>query len=466
MTTKTADTRALLDVHREALADAVRVARSTGRSVIAGAAAELDAIDPVALFSGARARGLDVAAWIRPERGASIVGIGAALTFAARGQERIVALARRWRAVRSSGFVGTAPRAFAGVSFDERHGRRAGPRWDDFPPALLVVPRLLVEGDGTRTVGHAFALVGDDSDVDAELELLRDLLDVSGRETVAPLEHAGPTAGAERVEDLPAPDRWRFAVARTRADVRAGRAEKAVLARTVRVRGASDVAAALDLLACRSPRSTVFAVARGASCFVGATPESLVRLDGGNAVVACVAGTMPRHGDRARDVAGAAALAASEKERQEHAIVVREARRAIAPLCDDVASDPPRPLALRTVWHLASAVRGRARPGVDLLDLAAALHPTPAVCGYPRDIALRMIAEREPFDRGWYAGALGWVDSRGEGELVVALRSALVRDSDAWLFAGCGIVGGSEPEAELAESEAKLRPMLEALRAA
>jgi len=102
---------------------------------------------------------------------------------------------------------------------------------------------------------------------------------------------------------------------------------------------------------------------------------------------------------------------------------------------------------------------------VDLLDLAAALHPTPAVCGVPREAALRELALCEPFDRGWYAGALGWVDGAGEGDLVVGLRSALLRDGSAWAFAGCGIVAASDPDAELVESELKLRPVLEALGA-
>lgn len=471
MTTATGGLRRLFDLQRATLVGTAARARSSGRTVIAGATAELEATDAVGLFGAARAHGLDATAWIRPSEASSLVGVGAALMYAARGLDRLAALRRRWDAVRRSELIGSPPRAFLGLSFDERGPREDGPDWDDFPAALLLMPRLLIERRGSRHIGHAYAVVGPDAEVEAELEALDDLLGTLTRETRLwrdsaedPLAPDPSLAAASRVADLPSPDRWHDLVTATRADVRAGRVEKAVLARTVRVGGAPDLERALAVLVSRFPHSTVFAVGRGDACLVGATPESLVRLGEGMATVSCVAGTAPRDDDPARDALRARALAESEKEREEHAIVEREARSALAPLCDEVSvSGPVRPVALANVWHLASEVRGRARPDVDLIDLAGALHPTPAVCGHPRREALRILAEREPFQRGWYTGALGWIDARGDGELAVALRCALVTPEEAWLFAGCGIVAGSEPDAELAESEAKLRPMLEAL---
>lgn len=462
MTTATGGLRRLFDVQRATLAGTAAEARSRGRTVIAGATAELEATDPIALFGAARAHGLDATAWVRPSEASSVVGVGAALTFAARGPDRLAALRRRWDALRRTDLVGSPPRAFLGLSFDERRHREDGPHWDDFPAALLVMPRLVIERQGSRTIGHAYAVVTPDAEVEAELEALDDLLGALTIDTRPRTDRS--RVAARRVDDLPSPDRWHDLVTATRTDVRAGRVEKAVLARAVRVSGAPDLERALAVLVSRFPRSTVFAVGRGQACLVGATPESLVRLDEGMATVSCVAGTAPRDDDPARDALRARELAESEKEREEHAIVEREARTALASLCDEVSvSGPVRPVALANVWHLASEVRGRARPDVDLIDLAGALHPTPAVCGHPRREALRILAEREPFERGWYTGALGWIDARGDGELAVALRCALVTSEEAWLFAGCGIVAGSEPDAELAESEAKLRPMLEAL---
>lgn len=424
---------------------------------LAGASVDAGAVDPLALFAAARARGLEASLWLRAHEGTSAVAIGSALTFTARGPDRVRALGDRWDALRSAS-LGTAPRAFVAASFDERGSRSAGPRWDGFPPALLVVPRLLVGTRGGRATASAFGASG--ADVEAELASLAQIL--GGMESTA---RGARGTRCERTDDVPATDPWRRAVAATRDDARAGRVAKAVLARTVRVRGAVDVEATLSSLAARTAGATVYAVARAGKCFVGATPESLVRLSGGEVVVSCVAGTASRVDDPERDAERARELLASAKEREEHDIVVREALAALEPLCEDLSSSTPGPTRLRHMWHLTSEVRGRARDGVGLLDLAAALHPTPAVCGHPRGVAEGLLAEREPFDRGWYAGALGWVDARGEGELAVALRSALVAGDEAWLFAGCGIVAGSDPDAELAESEAKLRPMLEALGA-
>lgn len=470
MTTATAvGLRPLLDAYRAALADATRGSGSRGRSVVVGAEVELERLDPLAVFAAARAQSIDAAAWIRPAEGSTILGIGAAMTFAGRGTDRLDGLRRRWHTLRSLA-VGSPPRAFVGFSFDERARRERGPRWDGFPAVLLVLPRVLVEANGRRTVARAFGVVAEDADVDRETAALEAVLDALAKGTDPrrlSADRSNEIATATRAGDLPPQERWREAVAATRADVRAGRVEKAVLARAVRVRGPSSVERALSVLTTRFPTSTIFAVSRGEACFIGATPESLVRLSGGAVVVSCVAGTALRDDDPERDAARARDLATSDKERDEHDIVVRSVRAALAPLCDAVsASEPPRVVAHPNVWHLASEVRGRPRPGTDLLHLASALHPTPAVCGSPRDEARQILAEREPFERGWYAGALGWVDARGEGELSVALRSALVAGDEAWLFAGCGIVAGSDPDAELAESEAKLRPMLEALGAA
>ncbi len=138
----------------------------------------------------------------------------------------------------------------------------------------------------------------------------------------------------------------------------------------------------------------------------------------------------------------------------------------LAPLCEDVQTGEPELLELSNVVHRKTSLRAQAREGVSVLDIVVALHPTPAVGGVPREAALRWIAKREPDARGWYAGPLGWLDASGDGEFIVALRSGLVCDGRAWLFAGAGIVRGSRPADEFEETELKLRAMREALEAA
>ncbi|HZP97418.1 MAG TPA: isochorismate synthase [Candidatus Limnocylindria bacterium] len=445
---------------REDLVSALRLARREARADdLVSATIALWQCDATAAFRAVRAAGHNAALWLRPADGMARLAAGDAATLTASGADRIVALRRGWSDLRAGAAGATGLRAFVGFSFDERIVPAPGPVWTDFPRALLVVPRLLVEWKDGRAVARAAARA-DDASADEDLARI-------GATLAAASSSADPEPSrAERTGELPARDVWRAQVARARDEIRRGELEKIVLARAVRLRVRADAAeATLAILARRSPGCTVYAVARGHSLLLGATPESLVSLDSGTARVSCVAGTAPRV-DEDHDAAAALALVRSEKDQREHELVARAARAALESCCDAVrASGPPRLMALATLWHLASEVRGTARPGIELLDLAAALHPTPAVCGAPRAAAMRALAEREPFDRGWYGGALGWIDERGDGELVVALRGALARAHEAWLFAGCGIVAGSDPDAELAESDAKLVPMLDALGA-
>jgi isochorismate synthase len=200
--------------------------------------------------------------------------------------------------------------------------------------------------------------------------------------------------------------------------------------------------------------------------FLGASPERLVRLEGRAVSASSLAGSAPRGATPAEDDALAAELLASPKDRAEHAVVRRMLCAALAELCDDVrALQEPSLLTLANVHHLHTGVSARLREGHTLLQLVARLHPTPAVGGEPRDDALRWIRDHEQLDRGWYAAPVGWVGDQA-GEFAVALRSGLVRGNEAWLFAGCGVVADSEPQAELEESEVKLRSMQGAMERA
>jgi menaquinone-specific isochorismate synthase len=238
---------------------------------------------------------------------------------------------------------------------------------------------------------------------------------------------------------------------------------KVVLAREVVVEAGTpfDRRRVLDHLRTTHPSSFIYA----AGGFVGASPELLVRRRGGRVVSRPMAGTAPRGITSADDDRLAAALAASAKEAEEHALVVEAVRAALEPVCREVmAGAGPELVRLSTLTHLATTVAGHlAEPAPPALALAGLLHPTPAVGGIPRADALAAIAELEGFDRGLYAGPVGWVDSRGDGDWAVALRCADLAGSRARLVAGAGIVADSDPDAEWAETEAKLGPMLGAL---
>ena len=263
-------------------------------------------------------------------------------------------------------------------------------------------------------------------------------------------------------------EEWKSLVGEVASGIRDGSLglRKVVLARAVQVETHAPIAGALRYLATNYPTCTVFAYAHGDACFLGATPERLVSVRDGVATAMALAGSAPRGATPEEDVAIGNRLLSDAKERNEHAVVVDALREAFEPLSARVVADAePRLKKLPNVQHLCTPIHAHLLPGQTVLDLVHKLHPTPAVGGYPRDAATAFIREREALDRGWYAAPFGWMDDHGNGEFVVALRSAVVRNGVATLFAGCGIVGDSDPETEFAESGWKLRPMLNALSA-
>jgi menaquinone-specific isochorismate synthase len=258
---------------------------------------------------------------------------------------------------------------------------------------------------------------------------------------------------------------WEGAVAEAVRRITAGPLDKVVLARDLLAIAEDD----LDLrwvaqrLAADYQRCWTYLI----DGLVGATPELLVRREAGLATSRVLAGTLRRSGQPDHDLALAAALARSSKDLEEHEYAVASVARALAPHCSGMnVPDAPYVLELPNVLHLATDVTAVVAPGANALTLAAALHPTAAICGTPTELARATIAELEHMDRERYTGPVGWIDGRGDGEWGIALRCGLLSETDPRqirLLAGCGIVAGSDPAAELAESAAKLVPMRDAL---
>ncbi|MGW1373484.1 isochorismate synthase DhbC [Streptomyces sp. NPDC002446] len=273
-----------------------------------------------------------------------------------------------------------------------------------------------------------------------------------------------------QVREVPSAARYGEAVAAAVARMRAGEFDKVVLARTLELTADQqpDLPAMLRRLARRDPAGYTFAVPSGPGrTLIGASPELLVARQGGRLTANPLAGSAPRSTDLAEDVRRAAALLESPKDLHEHAVVVDAVREALAPYCTRLQV-PERPTLVRTaaMWHLSTTVTGElAEPAASALELAAALHPTPAVCGTPTDVARAVIAASEPFDRGPYTGMVGWQDADGDGEWVVTIRCAEAEGRGLRLFAGAGVVAASTPQAETAETGAKFRTFLSAVGA-
>lgn len=347
-----------------------------------------------------------------------------------------------------------------GFAFD-RSAPPSGP-WAGFPAAAWAVPRVALRrnADGTRLVAAATASEGGGPRAEARLDEARSRLEA--------LRLRGDRTGSAsrpssyRIEAISDEDFWRDAVEASLDDIEAGRLSKVVLARAARISG--DVAFCPLRVARRlraaHPTSTVFAVSHAGKTMVGATPERLARLDGDRLTTAAVAGTAPPAppgGDEDR------AFLTNPKERHEHAVVVDELRHRLAPFVHELESrDEPSVLATQSLRHLHTPMAARLAPTESLASVCAELHPTPAVCGLPRESARDALLAREETSRGWYAGGVGFEDDAG-GEVVVPLRAALLDGVTATLFAGAGIVAGSKWESELEETRLKMRVMQSAL---
>ncbi|HYH50991.1 MAG TPA: isochorismate synthase [Acidimicrobiia bacterium] len=383
-------------------------------------------------------------AWMRGDAGFVTAGVAARIPVATGPHRLEQAASSVAETLASIDVDGPAPsdcrpRAVGALPFDDRTS------------GSLVIPSLIVtrRPDGSAvvtTIGPADALP------DPERIVHRD-----GGAT------PGASAAPVGLREEPGRADWTRSVRRILSAIDAGGVRKVVLARQLVVEAATpfDRRAILDRL--RRSHPSCFTYAAGG--FVGASPELLIRRRGHGVSSCPMAGTVRRGATAEEDEALTAGLRRSVKEAEEHRLLVEAVVAALTPVCVETpTAGDPDVVRFPTVSHLATRVSGvLRRPAPSALALAGLLHPTPAVGGLPRTEALAAIAALEGFDRGLYAGPVGWVDANGDGEWAVALRGAQLDGTRARLAAGAGIVAGSDPEAEWAETEAKLRPMLAAV---
>ncbi len=422
-----------------------RAAEPDGWSATTVALPEGPATDPLAWLAAAPSNG-ERWFWEAPEQGVSWVGLGVADSIDLHGGDRFTEASRSAGELFDSLKVdGPAcaplPRLAAGFGFDDHPGRG---RWAPLGAGRLVLPavQVLRRDDGAW------------------------LTSVGGP--------AGPPPTQQAPDPVPLPDtdptdwaspaarhHYRHLVQTALTAIAAGELAKAVPCRSLTVSGRPDVPGLLATLRYTYPACTTFCVGRHPVTFVGSTPERLAAVDGRRLDTAALAGSAPRSPLPGVDDAIGQGLLTSPKERSEHAVVVDAIDKALSGL-GMVPEHPQEPTLLRLhgIQHLHTPIRAEIRPSLSLLEVVGALHPTPAVAGHPRARANQLRSQHEGFDRGWFAGPIGWVDAAGRGEFRVALRSAFIDENDTTLYAGAGVVPGSDPDRELLETDLKFQAML------
>ncbi len=428
-------------------------------------------VDPAGVACASLRPGEPWFAFEQPDRGRAAIGcVGEAVSLRARGERRFGELAERWRALcqEAPGELGAGdegPVAVAGFAFAPDGGR--APHWEGFHPGLLSVPEVALvrrAGSGSdpgpvRMTVAALAGAGDVPDqllerLDARLSELRD--------APMPLLDPAPTGRFRVVSSMP-PEHYEQAVAAATRAIGEGSLEKIVLAREVQVHAPApyDPAAVFGVLRDEFPSCFSLCVGRGASTLVAASPELLIRCEGQRVSTLALAGSTRRSADPAVDDHLGEQLLRDASYREEHEIVARRIQRTLGRHSVWVTAAPePGLVRIANIQHLATPIRAQLASPIDALELAGLMHPTPAVGGEPLERAAPLIPALEGLDRGWYSGPVGYTDASGDGEFCVALRCALLSGLLARCYAGNGIVRGSDPARELAETEIKLQALL------
>jgi len=407
--------------------------------------------------------------WEQPSRGFSFAGLGSILKFQQSEKnnsqninEQIKAAMQRGVSVSDNSLIG--PRIIGGFAFNQYEG--SDNTWENFPRLQFLLPECL----GTSTDDGTWLTI-------SRLVHPKDIIEKLAKEfnkTITYYENRLPVTlppisrvAVDKFRDVPDRKLYDQIIFSVLGNIKPGKLEKVVISRSHHVKVGKDFSSvsAMQVLRNAYPKCTSFFFSfPGQGTFFGSTPERLIRLKNGFIQTEALAGTIARGNNMEEDRILAETLLDSHKEREEHNLVMEQIIRKLEPIIPNIQfPKSPQILKLKNVQHLQTPISGELENGEQVLDLVERLHPTSAVAGTPTDQAMQVIREMEAHDRGWYSGPIGWIDDKGDGEFYVALRSALVKDEEAHVFAGGGIVSESHPDTEWDETELKLQPIISAL---
>jgi isochorismate synthase len=439
-----------------------------GRRTLVSVTREVEVDDPCAVVFSSRLASDRWFCWEQPDREFALAGLGVAHEAASRGSRRFEEVAEECLRLGDHPVLdeprglpaGAGPVWLGGFAFDPAGG--ASSTWSSLSPASLVLPQVSICRRGERAFLTVNAVVGPGEGVERLADELAGRVCGLHLEAPLPLLDPHPTAHAE-IRSARPPREFEAAVEGATSRIAAGEFSKVVLGREVIVSAgaAHDPAAVFGAMREQFPACFCFCCGTPEAAFIGASPELLVRRAGASVSTVALAGSTRRSSDPAVDDHLGEQLLRSDKDRREQRIVAERIVRALRPHAVWVeAAAEPEIVKVANIQHLATPVIAQLAEPHSAIEMAGLLHPTPAVGGEPWPVAAGAIADLEGMDRGWYAAPVGWMDATEDGEFCVALRSALLRDRQAHLFAGVGVVAGSDPAAELAETEVKLGALL------
>ncbi|MBS4195120.1 isochorismate synthase [Lederbergia citri] len=359
-----------------------------------------------------------------------------------------------------SGVPGTGPLLFGGFSFDPYSNNEM--EWENYGHSILYLPSYMLtvaENQYYLTIN----VVSEDDRINI------DTLRTEGNQFVKQLRKKNNSSSVIPIKikssEEVAPNKWLRSVEEIVHVLKTTDVKKVVLARKLLLEFENNAQPSyvIEQLIEQQPTSFIFALEVGDYCFLGASPERLIKKTGNHVLSTCLAGSIGRNHDEQEDQKLGETLLKDHKNRFEHELVVSMVEDALKPYCAEI-NIPNEPILMKTpdIQHLYTPVTGKANNDFSILNVVEKLHPTPALGGVPTNAALEIIREKENMDRGFYAGPIGWTDYQGNGEFAVGIRSGLLNGKKAFLYAGCGLVSDSVAEDELKETRIKFQPMLKA----
>jgi menaquinone-specific isochorismate synthase len=448
---------------------AINRSKQLNQPILVSEVHKIDPINPLSFYYTGRKlfRG-ERFFWKDPSDKTIMVGLGKVMQIQSdQSTDRFFHVEREWQqfienAILSKDFKvhGVGPTIFGGFSFDPLKPRTR--LWSKFSHSLFHLPKYMLsimDGQAYLTTNIVCTKNDDESLADKityeRTEILAHVVKPTFEKWHLPF----------KIEEIN-PEPWKHSVEKLVKDLQKGTLKKVVLARELRLifNQQVKVEQVLHHLLTEQKESFVFAFESNGDCFIGASPERLIKKDGDRLFSTCLAGSIARGTSKSEDQQLGELLLSDQKNLNEHKFVVDMIKSAMDEFCSEITiPKEPQLMKMRYIQHLFTPVSGISKPDSSLLKVVEHLHPTPALGGMPKNEAIEKIREVEELDRGYYAAPIGWLDQNGNGEFAVAIRSGLIQGNEASLFAGCGIVENSDAEDEFLETRIKFRPMLNAL---